>query len=586
VTRVRLAAALTASAVVVLGASLASGATNDITTVAGTTAGFSGDNGPATSAQLSGPIAVGVTADGGYLIADQGNSRVRRVSPSGVITTVAGGGTQGDGAPATSAQLSSAVNGVAATPDGGFLIADSNFNRVRKVSPSGIITTVAGGGTQGLGDGGPATAAQLAFPSGVAVRPDGSFLIADNDNNRIRQVSTTGVISTVAGSTTTDGFSGDGGPATDAQLNDPTRVSLTPDGGFLIADKDNHRVRRVSPGGVITTVAGTSSPGFSGDGGPATSAQLNTPNDVGATATGGFVIGELGNNRVRLVSPNGTISTIAGTGTAGFSGDGGPATSAQLNGPYGVVLTSVGDLLIADLTNHRIRRVEGVAPPPVASQPPPPPPPDDPLTLDELNAADPPTLGRDVNVGPVGDGPVLIAVTGQASTAGRAGASQKGLTFVPLTEARQIPVGSFLDTKGGTVELVSARGSGSRLQSGRFNQGVFQVLQSRARRARGLTELRLKGSSFRRCRRGRGSAGAAQVSRRTIRRLRSNARGRFRTRGRHSAATVRGTVWITADRCDGTLTKVRRGRVAVRDFRRKRTILVRAGKSYLARPRG
>jgi hypothetical protein len=587
VTRVRFAAALLTSAALVVGASLASGATNDISTVAGTgTAGFSGDGGPATAAQISAPIGVGVTADGGYLIAAQGNSRVRLVSPSGVITTVAGNGSpgfSGDTGPATSAQLDG-INAVAATPDGGFLIADSNNNRVRKVSRNGVITTVAGGGTQGLGDGGAATAAQLAFPAGLAVRPDGSYLIADNDNNRVRQVSTTGVITTVAGSTVNDGFSGDGGPATDAQLNDPTRVSLTPDGGFLIADKDNHRVRRVSPGGVITTAAGSATPGFSGDGGPATSAQLNTPNDVASTATGGFAIGELGNNRVRLVSPAGTITTIAGTGTAGFSGDGGPATSAQINGPYGVVLTAVGDLLIADLTNHRVRRVEGVAPPPVSAQPPPPPPPpDDPLTLDELNAADPPTLGQDVNVGPVGDGPVLIAVPGQTGAASRSGASQKGLTFVPLTEARQIPVGSFLNTKRGSVDLVSARGSGSKLQSGRFNQGLFQVLQARARRARGLTELRLKGSSFSRCRRGRGSAGAAQVSRRTIRRLRSNARGRFRTRGRHSAATVRGTVWITADRCDGTLTKVRRGRVAVRDFRRKRTILVRAGKSYLAR---
>ena len=185
-------------------------------------------------------------------------------------------------------------------------------------------------------------------------------------------------------------------------------------------------------------------------------------------------------------------------------------------------------------------------------------------------------------MGPVGDGPVLIAVPGETASAGeaaRAGPSQKGLTFVPLTEARQIPVGSFLDTERGSVDLVSATGRGSRTQSGRFTDGLFQVLQSRARRARGLTELRLKGSSFRACR----SARAAQVSRRTIRRLRSNARGRFRTRGRRSSATVRGTIWITTDRCDGTLTRVRRGRVVVRDFRRRRNIEVRAGKSYLAR---
>jgi len=202
-------------------------------------------------------------------------------------------------------------------------------------------------------------------------------------------------------------------------------------------------------------------------------------------------------------------------------------------------------------------------------------------TLEDLPV---PTIGEEVNVGPVpGSGPVLIGVPSGTATA-RARVSQKGLTFVPLTEARQIPVGSFLDTRRGTVELVSATGTGAGTQSGRFSSGLFQVLQSRARRARGLTELRLKGGSFNRCRTRPGrSASAAQLSRRTIRRLRSNARGRFRTRGSHSSATVRGTVWTTTDRCDGTLTKVKRGRVVVRDLRRKRNIVVRAGKSYLAR---
>jgi hypothetical protein len=205
------------------------------------------------------------------------------------------------------------------------------------------------------------------------------------------------------------------------------------------------------------------------------------------------------------------------------------------------------------------------------------------LTVDPVPT---PELGS-VVVASVVSGTVTIALPPGSARAAGAGASQKGLTFIPLQEARAIPVGSFLNTRRGTAQIISATNTAGGTQSGKFSRGLFQVLQSRARRARGLTELRLKGSSFRSCRTGRsgrsGSAGAAQVSRRTIRRLRSNAKGRFRTRGRHSAATVRGTVWITADRCDGTLTKVRRGRVAVRDFRRKRTILVRAGKSYLAR---
>ena len=195
-----------------------------------------------------------------------------------------------------------------------------------------------------------------------------------------------------------------------------------------------------------------------------------------------------------------------------------------------------------------------------------------------------PEVGEDVNV-QAASGRVLVAVPSGAARAAGGRASQKGLTFVPLEDARQVPVGSFLDTTRGSVEMVSATGSGTRTQKGKFSAGLFQILQSRARAQKGLTELRLKGSSFNRCRARGGRAGAAQLSRRAIRRLRANARGRFRTRGRHSAATVRGTVWVTTDRCDGTLTQVKRGKVAVRDLRRKRTITLTAGKSYLAKAR-
>ena len=209
-------------------------------------------------------------------------------------------------------------------------------------------------------------------------------------------------------------------------------------------------------------------------------------------------------------------------------------------------------------------------------QPPPDPPPP---TLDELPA---PILGRITNVAPV-SGTVFVAVpTAATASAARSRTSQKGLTFVPLREARQIPVGSFLDTRRGVVRLRSAAGAG-RTQTGDFRSGLFQVLQSRRRSARGLTDLVLKGGSFARSRctaRGRrASAGAARrLSRRRVRRLRGNARGRFRTRGRYSSATVRGTIWDTSDRCDGTLTKVRRGSVVVRDLRRRKNIVVRAGK--------
>jgi hypothetical protein len=197
-------------------------------------------------------------------------------------------------------------------------------------------------------------------------------------------------------------------------------------------------------------------------------------------------------------------------------------------------------------------------------------------------AGPPPELGKTVDAS-VASGTVLVAVP---AGGGSAQAAQKGVRFVPLEKTREIPVGSLLDTRRGTVRLTSARDTLGRTQTGSFASGLFQVLQSRKRSAKGLTDVVLKGGSFKRCGARRSSrATASQRSRRTVRRLRSNARGRFRTRGRHSAATVRGTVWTTTDRCDGTLTKVRRGRVAVRDLRRRRTIVVRAGRSYLARAR-
>jgi hypothetical protein len=195
-----------------------------------------------------------------------------------------------------------------------------------------------------------------------------------------------------------------------------------------------------------------------------------------------------------------------------------------------------------------------------------------------------PVLGETANAAPVA-GEVLVGIPTDPTAGARV--AQKGVTFVPLTEARQIPVGSFLDTTKGTVSLRLARNRAGDLQSGRFAAGLFQVLQSRKRAAKGLTELQLKGSAakFRDCRQGkRGArADAARLSRRAIRRLRARARGRYRTRGRHSAATVRGTTWTVVDRCDGTLTKVKRGKVAVRDFRLKETIVLTRGKRYLAR---
>jgi len=209
-----------------------------------------------------------------------------------------------------------------------------------------------------------------------------------------------------------------------------------------------------------------------------------------------------------------------------------------------------------------------------------------------LSDLPPPKLGKTFNVEPIGPGDVLVSERiGAARARTRARASVtvpgiKGRNFVPLREARQIAVGSIIDTRKGGVRLLSARDAKNRTQSGEFRSGVFQVLQSGKRSAKGLTELRLKGSSFKRCgssRKKRGKKASAARSKRRIRRLRGSAKGRFRTRGRYSAATVRGTIWEVTDRCDGTLTKVTRGKVAVRDFRRHKTVLVKTGKHYLAR---
>ena len=335
-----------------------------ITTVAGNgNSGFSGDGGPATSASLFTPGGIAVDAFGNLYIADTRNERIRKVSPDGIITTVAGsglpprGGFSGDGGPATSARLDFPL-GVAVDGSGNLYIADDKNRRIRKVSPSGIITTLAGSGEfKSSGDGGPATSASLGFPTGVTVDAVGNLYIADRFNHRIRRVTPGGTISTVAG----DGvarFSGDGGLATSASLNTAIGVAVDAGGSLYIADEQNQRIRKVSPSGFITTAAGSAGSGFfSGDGGPATSARLRQPNGVAVDGAGNLYIADSGNRRIRKVGTDGIITTVAGNGDFGFSGDGGPATSARLDFPKGVAIDAAGNLYIADSDNHRIRKV-------------------------------------------------------------------------------------------------------------------------------------------------------------------------------------------------------------------------------------
>jgi uncharacterized protein (TIGR03437 family) len=329
--------------------------TGTLNRIAGTCRpGYSGDGGLAVSAQLHGPRGIAVDAASNVYIADLLNNVIRKVSPTGIISTVAGNGTvgfSGDGGPATSAQLSAPV-GIAIGGGGNLFIADANNNRIRRFSTDGTIATVAGSGTVGFsGDGGPATNAQLNQPSAVTVGAGNNLYIADTQNQRIRRVSPAGVITTVAGNGTA-GFAGDGGFATSAQLYFPLGIAVDASGNVFIPGYS--RVRKVTPAGAILAVAGNGMANDSGDGGPATSAGVKDPIDVAIDAVGNLYIA--GSGRIRKVSAGGTITTVAGNGS-GYSGDGGPATSAELDAPQGVATDSAGNLYIADTFNYRVRKV-------------------------------------------------------------------------------------------------------------------------------------------------------------------------------------------------------------------------------------
>lgn len=557
--------------------------------------GWSGDGGPALQAALTSPSGGALLPDGGVLIADTGNHRIRRVASDGTITTVAGsgpccggpGGNAGDGLAATDPAVR--LNGpraVAVHPDGRILIADTENHVVRAITPAGVIERIAGTGTGGYGtEGPPALSTTLNRPSGVAVAADGAVLVADTGNHRVLRIAPgTTTTSRVAGWTPTDGpgYNGDGIPATSAQLSGPVGLAAVPGGGFLIADAGNHRIRAVDGGGLISTVAGNGATGpLLGDGGPATLATLAQPQSVVRDADGTLVIADTAHSLVRAVAPDGTIRTIAGTGATGGLGDGGDAQLAQLSSPRGVSPGRRGPL-IYDTGNHRLRALSPVSPP----ADPPPPPPDPPSR--PSGASPQPSLRRAAVATPV-RGRIRVRLPGTRR-------------FVPARGSLRLPMGSEVDARGGAVALrfrTTRRGAEA---TATVTEGRFVLRQSAVRDGGHHPGVVVLSGPLRNCPKParrtsrkavpRGSQAESRAAkrrskRRSGRRVTVDARGKIKTRGKYGAATVRGTRWTMIDRCGtaprpGTLTIVREGRVAVDAFVLRKRTVVRAGRRYLA----
>lgn len=355
-----------------------------------------GDGLAATSALLSQPAALALDAAGNLYIADTGTNRVRQVVPAGTIRTFTGTGLAGPGPDQTTAARTNLYSpmGVATGPAGNLFIADTYNHRIRMVDLNGLISTVVGTGVAGRGaEGLPATQVNLRAPRGVCLDRSGGIYVVDTGNHRVLRVLAGGGTQTAAGNGS-PGDAGDGGQAAVAQLNLPGACALDTAGNLYIADTGSHRIRRVTPAGRIGTVAGTGLSGSGGDEGPATAAQLDAPSGIAVEDDGNIFIADTHNHRIRQITPDGVIHTIAGQGTAGYAGDGGFGGSAQLFNPAGLALDGAGNLYVADSGNNRVRRLipQAALPPAPITAPP---------SLSALHAAS-------LSQGPAAPGELLV----------------------------------------------------------------------------------------------------------------------------------------------------------------------------------
>ncbi len=325
--------------------------------------GYSGDGGQATNAQINMTNGLKFDDNGNLYIADQFNHVIRKVDTDGVITTIAGNGISGfsgDGGLAVNAQIASPI-GVAIDNLGNIYFCDYLNQRIRKINSEGIISTIAGNGVAGFsGDGTSAASAQINLPQGITSDDSGNIYFADRANNRIRKISSNGIISTYAG-TGIEGFSGDGSAATSAQINYPIHPTIDQNGNLFFCDAVNQRVRKIDANGIISTIAGNGIAGFTGDGANAASAQINSPQGLEIDSQGNLYIADNANNRIRKINSNGIISTIAGNGVAGFTGDGALAVNAQINYPRGVAIKNDGGIYFGDGNNFRIRAIQSTS---------------------------------------------------------------------------------------------------------------------------------------------------------------------------------------------------------------------------------